>query len=141
MSTYLTDHAGARHALLARRAGCDQRKYREATLAEQIGWWVKYKQRFFLELDPPPASLSGCFAISLEVARSALLCEIGQDQSPDSSIEITPPHARGETRTFFPWRSSCAQRSPYCSQSSPRLSEEGCFGNVSVTNHSANRSI
>ena len=49
------------------------KKYREATLAEQTGWWVNYKQRFSLELEPPPASLRGGFAISLEVARSALL--------------------------------------------------------------------
>jgi hypothetical protein len=42
------------------------KKYREATLAEQTGWWVNYKQRIFLQLEPPPASLRGGFAVSLE---------------------------------------------------------------------------
>jgi hypothetical protein len=31
-----------------------------------------------VEFDPPPASLSGCFAVSLEVARSALLARRAQ---------------------------------------------------------------
>jgi hypothetical protein len=38
----------------------------EATLAEQTGWWINHKQRISFELEPPPASLKGGFAISLE---------------------------------------------------------------------------
>ena len=53
-------------------------EYREATLAEQTGWWVHYQQNS-VELEPPPASLRGGFAISLEVARSALLAKSGEE--------------------------------------------------------------
>ena len=53
-------------------------EYREATLAEQTGWWVHHQQNS-VELEPPPASLEGGFAISLEVARSALLAKSGEE--------------------------------------------------------------
>jgi hypothetical protein len=42
---------------LDRRAVCDQRRFREASLAEQTGWWFNHKKRILLELEPPPASL------------------------------------------------------------------------------------
>jgi hypothetical protein len=29
---------------LARRAVCDQRRFREASLAEQTGWWFNHKK-------------------------------------------------------------------------------------------------
>ena len=45
------------------------KKYCEATLSEQTGWWFNYKQRISFEIEPPPASLRGGFAISLEAAR------------------------------------------------------------------------
>ena len=58
-------------------------EYREATLAEQTGWWVHHHQQNSVELGPPPASLRGGFAISLEVARSAqsLACNIFQTET------------------------------------------------------------
>jgi hypothetical protein len=37
--------AGKRSALLDRRAVCDQRKFREASLAEQTGWWFNHKKK------------------------------------------------------------------------------------------------
>jgi hypothetical protein len=36
---------GKRLALLARRAGCDRSNNCEATLAEQTGWWINYKEK------------------------------------------------------------------------------------------------
>jgi hypothetical protein len=52
-----------------RRGGRDQRKCREATLAERAGWLIKFQQRIFLEPGRPPVCTRyGSFAKFLERA-------------------------------------------------------------------------
>src|SRR5204863_9980431 len=64
--------------------GCPRpKRYCEAPLAEWTGWWVNLQQRILcLCLTHHPASLSGCFAIFLDVARSAPPGQEGQVACP-----------------------------------------------------------
>src|SRR5688572_12215068 len=92
---------GERSPLLDRRGGCGIRKWREATLAPQTGWWITFKNVLSILIHHPVRSFKGSFAIFFLMSRPPLLARRGV-HSPVDASSILMPAEEGCSRNFSP---------------------------------------
>src|SRR5688572_9189116 len=80
-TTYLAHQRSSGHPSWPGGVAAATRKWREATLAPQTGWWIRFETTLSILIHHPVRSIKGSFAIFFLMSRPPLLSRRG-DRSP-----------------------------------------------------------
>src|SRR5688572_32346878 len=89
-TTYLAHQRSSGHPSWPGGVAAATRKWREATLAPQTGWWIRFETTLSILIHHPVRSIKGSFAIFFLMSRPPLLARRGVHSPVDASSILMP---------------------------------------------------